>query len=106
MKLLCYMLMIGGLFMQTVKGQNREMVVAGTVSSSDNGTLLGGASVREKGQHTATKADANGNFTISVSSPNSVLTISHVGYQTKEIELKGQTKITVVLEATASALEG
>lgn len=106
MKVFCYMLMFCGLIIHSAKGQDGGIVVTGSVSSSSNGVTLAGASVREKGKNNTTKANANGNFTIRVSNPNSILSVSHVGYEIKEIELKGRTKVDVVLEPKALAMDG
>ncbi len=90
----------------STRGQAGEVVVTGTVSSPDNGAMLAGASVREKGKDNMTQSNATGNFTIRVTSANSTISVSHVGYQTKDVELKGRTKIEVVLDAKAIAMDG
>ncbi len=105
MKVLCYMLMFCGLIFYSAKGQNKEIVVTGTIASSENGGKLVGASIREKGKENTTKSNADGSFTIRVSNAKSVLLISHVGYETKEFELQERTKVDVVLEPNAIAMD-
>ena len=104
MKVLCYMLMFCGII-HSARGQNKEQVVTGIISSSENGVKLVGASVREKGKGNTTKSNPDGSFAIRVANANSILLISHVGYETKEIDLKGRTKVDVVLEPKASSLD-
>ncbi|NII29374.1 TonB-dependent receptor [Pseudoflavitalea sp. X16] len=106
MKVLCYLLLFFGLVIHSAQGQGGGVVVTGTVSSTGNVLTLAGASIREKGKDNTTKANANGGFTIRVADSNSILSISHVGYQTKEIGLKGRTTIAVVLEPLVLSMDG
>jgi TonB-dependent starch-binding outer membrane protein SusC len=106
MKVVCCILLFCGLIVQYSLAQTGEIVVTGTVTSSDNSTILAGASVREKGKDNTVRSTAKGNFTIRVTNANTTLSISHVGYETKDIDLKGRTTIDVVLEAKAIAMDG
>jgi TonB-dependent starch-binding outer membrane protein SusC len=105
MKVFCYLLMFCGLVIHSTNGQDKEIIVTGTVSAAGSGITLVGASVREKGKNNATKANADGTFTIRVSNANSILSVSHVGYQAKEIDLKGRTKIDVALDPQALGMD-
>ena len=80
--------------------QSADVVIRGTVSD-DNGTLAG-ATVREKGTNNVTTTKEDGSFSLKVSKPNAVLTISFVGYQTMDIALEGRTAITAILKASSS----
>lgn len=82
--------------------QPADVVIRGTVSD-DNGTLSG-ATIREKGTNNATTTKEDGSFSLRVSKPNAVLTISFVGYQSMDIALEGRTMINVVLKATSQEL--
>ncbi len=68
--------------MQTVK-------VTGTVLGPDGFPIIG-ASVLEKGTSNGVITDIDGNYTINVSSKNSVIVISYIGY--KVVELKASDK--------------
>lgn len=70
--------------------------VTGTVIA--DGQPLPGATVIIKGTSKGTSTDFDGNFTIEAV-PQSVLSISYVGYSTKEITVGNQTNINVTLEA-------
>ncbi|SHG16237.1 TonB-linked outer membrane protein, SusC/RagA family [Arenibacter palladensis] len=89
----------------TLDNINRtQLTVNGTVLDED-GLPLPGASVLEKGTLNGTQTDFDGNFTIKLSDTNAVLSISYIGYVTKEIAVNGQTSISVTLEEGAQALE-
>ena len=76
------------------------------VVQDNTGEPLMGASVIEKGTSTGTATNLDGEFVLFVKNPaTAVLQISYVGYQTKEVALKGQTKITVTLEESSAVLD-
>ncbi len=63
-----------------------------------------GASVLEKGTSNGTITDMEGQFTLKISG-NKPLTISYIGMKSQEINIKGKTKIDIVLEDDAQALD-
>ncbi|WP_396600652.1 SusC/RagA family TonB-linked outer membrane protein [Algibacter sp. R77976] len=69
--------------------------VSGTVTA--DGQPLPGATVIVKGTPTGTTTDFDGNFTINAGAQNT-LSISYIGYSTKEILVGNQTRINVSLE--------
>mgnify|MGYP000214192035 CR=1 FL=1 len=71
--------------------------VTGVVQDS-NKELLIGATVRVKGTTLGTITDVDGKFTITVPNAKSVLEVSYVGYNPKEIPLNGQNQVIIVLE--------
>ena len=75
------------------------------VVKDDKGFTVPYATVKEKGTRTAVSADANGAFTIRVSSEKAVLVISAVGFTTMEIKLKRQSNVTVVMRPTGTLAE-
>ena len=80
--------------------------VTGTVIDSSTGEPIPAASVIVKDAKAAegVAADLDGHFTIKAS-PNAVLVVSSVGYQTKEIQVKGQKTITIALDVDSQFLE-
>ncbi|WP_198027599.1 carboxypeptidase-like regulatory domain-containing protein [Seonamhaeicola sp. S2-3] len=74
----------------------KAQTVTGTVVA--DGQPLPGATVIIKGTSKGTSTDFDGNFTIEAE-PQSVLSISYVGYSTKEVTVGNQTNINVTLEA-------
>jgi len=66
------------------------------VVTGENGLPLQGATVLLKGTTTGTKTDARGNFTIDAQ-PGSVLVISYIGYETKEVKIGNSSNVSVQL---------
>jgi TonB-linked SusC/RagA family outer membrane protein len=78
-------------------------VLSGTITTSDN-MPLPGANISVKGATKGAITDEQGKFSLSVA-PNGILVISHVGYKTKEISIRGKSFITESLEATDHEME-
>jgi TonB-linked SusC/RagA family outer membrane protein len=85
---------------QILSAQTRE--VTGKVTDA-NGAPINGASINVKNSRVGTSAGADGSFTISVA-PNTVLLISAVGFEQKEVNTGSSTTIAVKLEASAQSL--
>ena len=79
------------------------ITVKGNVSDSSNEPLVG-ATVRVKGQSNGVMTDIDGNFSISAPA-NGTIVVTYVGMTTKEIAVKGQRKIDVVLTESAVNLD-
>ncbi|MBQ4913861.1 TonB-dependent receptor [Maribacter sp. MMG018] len=82
----------------------QEREIKGTIKDVD-GNPLGGASVLEKGTTNGTTTDFDGNFTISVTDDNAVLTVSYIGFQTTDVPVNGKTTVEVVLKEAAAQLD-
>ncbi len=82
----------------------QELIIKGKVTDH-SGLPLPGANVTEGGTTNGAITNLDGEYTISVSSPNAVLSFSFVGYLTEEIEVTGQTSIDVVLIEDIQTLE-
>jgi len=83
--------------------QTRDL--SGTVTDKSDGTAIAGANITVKGTSTGTATDADGKFTLSVTSNATTLLVSFIGYQTQEVNITGQSLINISLEASASQLE-
>ena len=66
---------------------------------------LSGVSINEVGSQNTTITDQHGAFTLSVDDLQSTLRFSFAGYQTQEVEILGQTRLSVSLEATSTQLD-
>ena len=84
-------------------GQVRNLT--GTVTSSEDGAPIPGATVVLKGTSTGVITDANGTYTIPVNTSTGTLTISFMGMTTKDIEITSSNRYDVVLETAAIGLE-
>lgn len=91
------------------EGNERQVVVqskkiAGVVTDK-SGISIPGVNIVEKGNLTnGTITDIDGNYSLSVSD-NSVLIVSYIGYNRIEIEVKGRSKVDILLTEDTQALE-
>ena len=81
----------------------QSVTLSGTVKDKTGEPVIG-ASVVEKGTTNGTITDFDGNFSLKVSGKH-VLVISYIGMKTKEIDVKGKSKLEVTLEDDAQALD-
>src|SRR5688572_11740871 len=58
---------------------------------------LPGVSIQVKGTTTGTSTDVNGEYTLQLSDPNSVLIFSFVGYLDEEVSVNGRTALDDVM---------
>jgi TonB-linked SusC/RagA family outer membrane protein len=70
-----------------------------------NGEPLPGATVMVKGTTIGTVTDADGNYSLSNVPDDATLIFSFVGMQTQEVEVGNQTRIDVMMQEEAVALE-
>ncbi len=87
----------------TVYGQGSK--ITGKLTDATTQEPLAGGSVSIKGSSKGTTADANGQYSISISSENTVLEFKFVGYATKTVTVGNQSTINVSLVPNASDLE-
>jgi len=69
----------------------------GTVIDEKSNLPLIGVSVLIEGTSTGTITDFNGNFSMDIPSPNSVLVFSYIGYNSQKVSTNGQTFLRVVM---------
>lgn len=82
--------------------QNKKII--GTIVDQ-NGEAIIGANVIQKGTTNGTITDIEGHFTLEVPA-NAILTISFIGYKSKDVTLKGnETKITITLKDDTEILD-
>lgn len=93
------------MIMGTISVSAANHPVKGTVIDEKTNTTLIGVSVLVEGTSTGTVTDIDGNFSIDVPSPNSVLVFSYVGYTTQKVNLNGKSKINVILEEDTKNLD-
>lgn len=84
--------------------QAQTFKITGVVTAKADGQLLQGVTVSVKGSRTATQTDAFGKFGITVSS-GSVIQLSFIGYQTKEVTVNSAGEpLQVTLEPAQGTL--
>ncbi len=85
-------------------GFAQEGTVRGMVFDAEDGSSLPGASILIKGTTQGTTTDFEGKFSLTVE-PNTVLLVSYVGYQTKELTVQPNTAIEIILQIDAEMLD-
>jgi TonB-linked SusC/RagA family outer membrane protein len=90
------------LFSLSAFSQGRK--VTGKVSNSADNQPLPGVTVQVKGGSAVTTTDAEGNYSIDVSSDNTTLVFTSVGMQTSEVRVGNRASVNVVLERNDQSL--
>lgn len=78
--------------------------VSGIVTDNTGEPLIG-VNIQIKGTSRGTTTDLDGRFTLENVEEDAVLVISYVGFNTQEIEVAGQTNLTISLESDSELLE-
>ncbi len=78
--------------------------ISGTVVDNEKNTLPG-ATITVKGSPVGTTTDIDGHFYISVPDKNSIITVSYVGYKSKEIKVGNEISFYVTLDESATAMD-
>src|SRR5690606_25325354 len=89
------------IFANTTVGQ-QSRIVRGTVSDA-MGPLIG-ASATVKGTTIKSMTNIEGQFSINVPDEGTALVIGYVGMVTKEVDIRGKSSVTVVLESDMAQL--
>src|SRR5690606_8871848 len=97
--LLCLILCLSGF---QANAQSRQ--VSGKVSDIKTNEPLIGVSVRLKGTNAGTSTDVSGNFRLTITGSNPVLSVSYTGYQSKEVPVASQQTFDIKLQEDAQAL--
>ena len=84
--------------------QSEQFSVSGTVTDS-NGMPLPGVNVQEEGTSNGVVTDFDGNFSIEVSSEESILTFTYLGMTTVSRTVGDNTSITVQLQDDLESLD-
>ena len=90
--------------MKEAKRLQQQLTVTGKVTDEKGGTLPG-VNIIEKGTTNGTVTDADGKYTIQVSSPDAILVFSFVGYKSQEVTVGNQNVVNVSLKEETIGLE-
>ena len=82
----------------------QQKLITGRVTDA-GGNALPGVNIQEKGTINGTITNADGSFSISVSSASSILSFSFIGYTPQDIAIGAQVTIAVVLEEVLTGLD-
>jgi TonB-linked SusC/RagA family outer membrane protein len=82
----------------------QSRVIKGQILSADDGTGLPGVNILVKGTPNGTVTDGDGNYSIEVPSPETVLVFSSIGYATTEVTVGTQSSINISLTPDVTSL--
>ncbi|MCC5928790.1 MAG: SusC/RagA family TonB-linked outer membrane protein [Cyclobacteriaceae bacterium] len=91
--------------LEVVSEPEQTITITGRVTSSDSPEGLPGVNVVVKGTGRGTVTDLNGQYSIDVSSGQTVLVFSSVGYLTEEVVVGSRSVINLDLTADVTALD-
>lgn len=83
--------------------ENTDIRITGKITG-DNNQPLAGVSVSEKGTRNGTSTDNEGIFSLTVGN-NSILSISYIGYESREVSINGQSSVNIQLKPLNKQLE-
>ncbi len=87
-----------------IVGNAQTRSISGVITDEDTGEGLPGASVQVKGTSNGTITDMNGSFQLNVPE-ESILIVSFIGYQAREVQVSNQSKIHVALGFDVTSLQ-
>src|ERR1700733_8521361 len=99
LKVSCFILLC--FFVIPAMAQNKT--VTGKVTDSKDGSPLIGASVAAKGSTAGAITDINGNFKASVPESATILVVTYIGYNRKEVPISSST-MNITLDAVNNSL--
>ncbi|MBL0301577.1 MAG: carboxypeptidase-like regulatory domain-containing protein [Cytophagaceae bacterium] len=79
-----------------------QEIVSGIVISKSDKLPIPGVIIQEKGTQNGCLTNMSGEFILSVKDLNSTIVFSFVGFEPKEIELKGRDRIEVILRESCN----
>lgn len=77
--------------------ESYQTTIAGTVIDEQSGEALPGVNIFVQGTTIGTTTDMDGMYSLEIPSEDDVLVFSFIGYETREIQVNGQTTIDVQL---------
>lgn len=84
---------------------NAQGVVTGKVTSAEDNSALPGANVLIKGTSTGTVTDADGAYSLNVTTADAILVFSSIGYVSVEIPVSGRSVINVPMKLDVAQLK-
>src|SRR4051812_4319788 len=82
----------------------QDKVVSGKVTSSEDGSILPGINIMQKGTTNGTVTDAAGYYKITLTPASSTLVFSFIGYTTSEVEVGSRAIVDLAMEIDVKQL--
>ncbi|WP_229755105.1 SusC/RagA family TonB-linked outer membrane protein [Hymenobacter cavernae] len=102
---LCPYLVLLTIWLLAQQSAQAQRTVTGKVVTLESSEPLPGVTVVLKNTTVGTATDNNGNFSLDLPGNVGTLVFSFIGYATKEVQLAGQSNLTVTLGQGAKALD-
>lgn len=87
-----------------VSAQSNKVQISGKITAAEDGKVLVGATITEKGSSNGTTSDAGGQFKLNAS-PTGTLVVSFIGYAPQEVTVNGRTTINISLKIDQQQLQ-
>ncbi|MRX69137.1 SusC/RagA family TonB-linked outer membrane protein [Flavobacterium resistens] len=100
----CMALLLSVFTMQSGFAQDQSRSISGTVSSSEDGMGVPGATILVQGTKISTASDFDGNYKIEAKAGD-VLVVSFMGYKTQKITVGTQRTLNVTMQAETAELK-
>ena len=75
----------------------QDVTISGKITD-ENGQPLPGDGIVVKGTSLGTESDFDGNYSITITNDEAILTVSFIGYLTNEVPVNNQTVINIQLD--------
>jgi iron complex outermembrane receptor protein len=98
------LLLSGSVQIHAVSTDDQQKTITGRITDND-GLPLAGVNVLEKNTTNGVIADADGKYSISVASANSILVFSFIGYETQEATVGSRSVVDVSLKLALTGLD-
>jgi TonB-linked SusC/RagA family outer membrane protein len=85
--------------------EDQQINVAGTVTDATSGASMPGVNIQVKGTTIGAITDAEGKYSITVTSQSAILSFSFIGYVTQEIPIGGRAILDVALAQQITGLD-
>jgi len=86
------------------KGAAANRIITGTVTATDDGQPIPGASIILKGTNTGTVTNTKGGYAITVPDSGATLVFNCIGYQSQSVVVGSKNKIDVSLKQSSNSL--
>jgi TonB-dependent SusC/RagA subfamily outer membrane receptor len=104
MKRLLLLIAVAAVMLSPLALHAQDRTVSGVVTSVEDGTPLPGVNVVLQGTTEGTSTDADGRYTMTVPSSESVLVFSFIGLASREVEVGNRSVVDVQMEADVTQL--
>jgi TonB-linked SusC/RagA family outer membrane protein len=102
---LVVLLHFGAVTTATAFQANQSRVISGTITDGNTGETLPGVNIIIQGTTVGTVSNMDGEYSLKVPGPESVLVFSFIGYLNQEIVVGNQNEINVSLDSDAADLD-